>query len=852
MAIFKCVFLVLLLNICFIEVFSQKWTSRQNYGVLFEKIGVIDSGKSKWYQTFVVPLTTLKVAMYRHPCSNSFNKLKYSSNQDNDSYSKDDPYWYTEVPESDTVNVELFCPSFLAFERHHLFLRGRIHDIRNRIDVMLPKFIPSNRSRRRRGLFDFIGKISKSLFGTATEDDIRAVKDQIAHMSATTADIKNQLVFLGNSLQSYIKKESREDDILRKAIQLQHRQNNLLAQTFTTSLKNVTNNLVFWINTLNIFDNDFSIYLNQIYDRTQRELFGVTKLFEGYLAPELVAPDLLTSSLNSIQQELAAVSDFRISHTHPAFYYNRQDVTFVRVHDNIHITLTVPIHNEPTTYDLYHLHTFPMPIPEKEQYFTVFNTDKPYLAVNEEQTLYLSLSDSDFVSCSGDTFKQCHNLMSTLSVKRLSCELALYFGDPHQIHKLCREQFQIIENSQSFVAKLEDKFLLSTPDSEVRQVCQNANISKVFKCKFCELQPPCGCVMEGDSFYIPPRISQCQNSSAIYVNHSLNLPLLYEFYQEYDYIFNISSTQVYNYPVIAKIPEFKILERKFDGVTQEARQLSLNLKQTALRVQKRMQIFRDKISQFSDSSPLFLNYPLQIFLLVLLVINTVSAHAALFCALRNWCILYALMHPVKGHPLVFGSTTPPNDPFLIESELHSVLTVTSLTFCGFVLIVLLFIIWILTHCYSKFSKRKMLTELPFNTTIYVVFYHTQDCLSIPILVTCNEGKHLMAEEMRQFSKNFVRYAPGLLSSGLIFDWSFLKLQHKISKNTVDLPRTVSLTSLESTKFKSMNNDYTMLKLVGKQNGTYFELFSHESLPVVSDGPHRFYENRALFKNDPDE
>ena len=49
-------------------------------------------------------------------------------------------------------------------------------------DILLdvPTVVPTNRRRRaRRGLFDFVGKLSKSLFGTATEDDIRVLSNSI-------------------------------------------------------------------------------------------------------------------------------------------------------------------------------------------------------------------------------------------------------------------------------------------------------------------------------------------------------------------------------------------------------------------------------------------------------------------------------------------------------------------------------------------------------------------------------------------------------------------------------------------------------------------------------------------------
>lgn len=838
-------------QVTFMTVHANIWLSRQNYGVIFEDIGLFDSGKSKWYQTFVVELNKVNIQDYKHPCQNSFMINKWSSKQENIS-TDHMQYWYTDVPNDDEISLEHFCPSFLSYEHHHNVLRQRIEQTRQRIGVMLPRYSP----RKRRGLFNFIGEASKSLFGTATEDDIKAVKEQIAHMTATTADMKGQLVFLGNSLQSYILKENKQDEYLRNAIRLQHEQNNMMIHTFTNSLRNVTNNLMFWMNVMHIFHTDFTVYLDQLEKQVQQELVGVTKLFEGYLSPELIEPDLMTFTLSHIQEELKEkFPDFSITHTHPAFYYNRQDVTFVRINNSIHITLSVPIHSEPSTFRLYEIHTLPVPVPNEESYFTVLNIDRPYLAVNEDQTLYVLMTMTQYLSCSGTLYKQCTNLMSTLNTETDSCELSLFLDHPDKISKLCRDKYKIIQNSETYIAKLSDRVIISTPDKTIIQSCLDGNISKIQNCKFCTVVMKCGCSLKGSSFYIPPKITDCENNTEIIVNHAINLPLLHEFYKEYDYLFNISATQVYQFPVITDIPKFKILEKKFDGVTQESEKLSMSLKQTALRIKARNEVFRDKVSQFSNEFGYLTNTTLQILFIIILTITTLSAHVALFCSLRNWYILYAMIHHVKAKSLILGTsstTLPIEGQFEIESELQSVLTVTSLTFCSFMLVIMIFLIWMLIYCYSRLTNRRDLTELPFNTTVYIIFYQAHECISVPLLTSCANAKDLVIQEMSPFMRNMITLRDYWFRTQMNFDWSFVKLQNNSARSQVALPSKIMIDRFQSVKFKEMIARYGAIKIVAKQNGNYYELFSHEIVPANIERPERFYEQRALFREEPQE
>ena len=122
---------------------------RINYGIVFEKTHDIYLGQEHWLHTFQIPLP----------------KKLYL------------PELYCNMPQCQTAGhiikslnlLRTQCMASVNSTVHH------IHDLVPTTELPQErKFI--GRSRSKRGLFDFVGKISKSLFGTATSGDIEALK----------------------------------------------------------------------------------------------------------------------------------------------------------------------------------------------------------------------------------------------------------------------------------------------------------------------------------------------------------------------------------------------------------------------------------------------------------------------------------------------------------------------------------------------------------------------------------------------------------------------------------------------------------------------------------------------------
>ena len=153
---------------------------RQNYGVVMENIGMLDTVQSMWHQSFVVNLNMTELPIYDHPCDNNINRSKRSSNRPYTLTRESEPlFLYSENQSSENITFDNFCPGLLAYKFRHEEMLNSIKQTRRNIDHLLPE-----PSRVKRGLFDFMGKISKSLFGTATSDDINILKRKINHINS--------------------------------------------------------------------------------------------------------------------------------------------------------------------------------------------------------------------------------------------------------------------------------------------------------------------------------------------------------------------------------------------------------------------------------------------------------------------------------------------------------------------------------------------------------------------------------------------------------------------------------------------------------------------------------------------
>ncbi|CAC5416622.1 unnamed protein product [Mytilus coruscus] len=159
---------------------------RINYGVLFERQPNLLSGNENWIHTFKIPLPSKQTDGNFEQC-NITHQHCYILNQVLSQLSA----IRTQVSSDVNHTVEVI---------HQLIPHINIEDKSN------------SESRLKRGLFDFIGSISKSLFGTATTEDVNRLAKHVNILIRRNNEFAKDITHHDKLLSSYMSKTNKRFD----------------------------------------------------------------------------------------------------------------------------------------------------------------------------------------------------------------------------------------------------------------------------------------------------------------------------------------------------------------------------------------------------------------------------------------------------------------------------------------------------------------------------------------------------------------------------------------------------------------------------------------------------------------
>ena len=172
------------------EVSDDSTIVRENYGVTFHQRGMLDNAHSVWHQTFVIPIGRTKLPDVHLYCTERDHKSENSS-----------------------LTMETFCPALIAYNERHHQLTTDIWQAEENIYAMLQEH---DVKRPRRAILGFVGRFAKSLFGVSTEEDTSILARQIQTLQNLALENQDDLATLFDDFQSYIIKEDKKLELLKK------------------------------------------------------------------------------------------------------------------------------------------------------------------------------------------------------------------------------------------------------------------------------------------------------------------------------------------------------------------------------------------------------------------------------------------------------------------------------------------------------------------------------------------------------------------------------------------------------------------------------------------------------------
>ena len=214
--------------------------------------------------------------------------------------------------------------------------------------LLADKFSMLNSPRRQRALLDFIGSISKSLFGTATMKDVRNLAahiqilegnaqandeeiskllDAVSHVTNTTnariETLAEQINFNYKYLLNATKEFARWTSSFRlSTIGLQQRLESL-------------NNTVQVNKQMHALQMHIILSLQEIDAKLTQFIEGLHRLATGNLPDQIIPVSQLHTALHAVKKELLVnYPSYQLVHKEPAFYYNQHFSTYVFTDDN--------------------------------------------------------------------------------------------------------------------------------------------------------------------------------------------------------------------------------------------------------------------------------------------------------------------------------------------------------------------------------------------------------------------------------------------------------------------------------------------------------------------------------------
>lgn len=761
---------------------------RLNYGVIFKKDSTLVLSQEYWTHTFHLQLpNSIKPTNVSTRCNrNESHCYKWN----------------------DLVSV---------FQTLHVETQSHVKEVVKTIRSLIPQTnFPTKSSKKSpRAFLPFIGSLSRSLFGTATIEDVQLLARHVNALNARTTKFALAMQQYDAHLSSFISIVNNRTTNLLKGIQLNTKVINNIAAAVDAkfvqmehAMTNVSSLLIQQINEANVLRSNL--------DNLQS---AIQNLIEGKLSPFLIPKQKLKSVIQDISKMLrTSHKGFYLTHTNPTYYYSHGKFLYARNNKHVYLSVKFPISTHKAPMQLYEVTSLPVPINISSSHATQLLNMPKYFAITKHHDYYLNLKSDVLLNCvhAGPTILCDHNLpLKPITSK--DCSIALFNNDVKAIHKLCN--FKFIPNV------LNSNIIELSPTSVLIYKIQSLSLDcpkekKVISgCAFCIIHVPCKCSLSTDSLYLPPRLVNCYQSQQNFtILHSFNLALLQQFFDE-NKLANLLGDTIFPKPIDLKVPLFKIFNHSMDKVIADDHRYQLSLNKMAEAAKKDETIFKQLSEPLIDG---LINIPSSWpDTNAILIFTTMGGTVVslIFCVLaliklRKLKIeLLILQQVAQANSQTIPSfiyqakTTAPvlKAPVSIEklliseiSWIHAVFTV------GFIIIIILCII--IFYLWRSRPSKETILQLEITSG--------GKCAIIPLLTLplCPSYYKFQSPVIRNLTTS-----PNFLNFKLYADWDQFDVIDKQSSKTIQIPKVITLNWLNhSNVTKILKQPYCAYVMVTHQ------------------------------------
>ncbi|XP_076038716.1 uncharacterized protein LOC143023930 [Oratosquilla oratoria] len=320
-----------------------------------------------------------------------------------------------------------------------------------------------NTRRTKRGLFDFVGIISKSLFGTATDQDIHTVD---THIGKITRVLQQQ--------GKLIDLNSQNIDLLADSVNSVIDKYNYLAQFTNTQLSQITNSqtALFFLYHLNNLDKE----LDSLKDHTNLIQKDIWNAHAGVVDSQMITPTQLTQTLRRAHSTLQ-LTPFFSKHEIQHYYPILASTIFQQF-----ILINIPM-DPVKRFSLWEIYPFPYPYQNRTM---ILNLPTSTILKSTDESAWCKMADEGQTHPKPRGFPKTRGSLRQSVIlnskeNRISLQIAAFLADHPGTAETAADLIVEFSTRQQFYSQTYaqlSKMLIEGMGKEVKEVFKPRLVSK--------------------------------------------------------------------------------------------------------------------------------------------------------------------------------------------------------------------------------------------------------------------------------------------------------------------------------------------------------------------------------------
>ena len=383
--------------------------------------------------------------------------------------------------------------------------------------------------RVKRGLFNVIGTVSRSLFGTARDSDVDSLKQQVKALndSATEAVMAEQHMLL------YLNKTKTLENTLKKELsEFSGRVTRLLASTKDEFKK-------FSEQTRSLSVRLRLSELAQLAHLCIQRHSKMLKIWEnaflsaqnGLLHTDLVGPDVLLQYLERIEANVPRGMQLLIPKDTVFPYYQKKFTSVVLIENRLYYHIVVPLVRSDDRYHISAFKSIPIFLQANSLVATIHPPNERTFLLHNERGLYAELTAEELEECSPPPFRHCDENLILYKPSKPSCLTALYNRKSDEVRRLCQRKVSKLQQNRMFKFSNDHWFFSIQEDVDVEIKCNHQRRTMMSGAGnyVCNVDP--GCEIIGNSFFIDKTLV---SSTSIISQPNISIPRDIVFFSDED------------------------------------------------------------------------------------------------------------------------------------------------------------------------------------------------------------------------------------------------------------------------------------------------------------------------------